>query len=107
MTSCFVFTDEPHRSSHLLEPAGARRSHRRDGDQRPGVVRAVERGDGGFCAQSYSKNLGLYAERIGAINAVVNDKETAEKTLSQVRVFLSLFAYCMGNWYDVVFCVHR
>ena len=60
-----------------------------------------------FCAQSYSKNLGLYAERIGAINAVVNDKETAEKTLSQVRVFLSLFAYCMGNWYDVVFCVHR
>jgi len=61
-----------------------------------------------FCAQSYSKNLGLYAERIGAINAVVNDKETAEKTLSQVRVYLSLFAYCMGNWTDVVFfCVHR
>ena len=42
-----MYTDEPHRSSHLLEPAGARRSHRRDGDQRPGVVRAVERGDGG------------------------------------------------------------
>lgn len=38
-----------------------------------------------FCAQSYSKNLGLYAERIGAINAVVNDEETAARTLSQMN----------------------
>jgi aspartate aminotransferase len=26
-------------------------------------------------AQSYSKNLGLYGERVGAINAVLADKE--------------------------------
>lgn len=30
-------------------------------------------------SQSYSKNLGLYAERIGAISCVCADKETAEK----------------------------
>lgn len=29
-----------------------------------------------FVAQSYSKNLGLYAERVGALNAVLNDKVT-------------------------------
>lgn len=27
-----------------------------------------------FVSQSYSKNLGLYAERIGAINVIANDK---------------------------------
>jgi hypothetical protein len=38
-----------------------------------------------FCAQSYSKNLGLYAERVGAINAVLNDAESAKTTLSQLN----------------------
>lgn len=27
-----------------------------------------------FVAQSYSKNLGLYAERVGALNAILHDK---------------------------------
>ena len=27
-----------------------------------------------FCAQSYSKNLGLYGERVGALVAVCADK---------------------------------
>jgi aspartate aminotransferase len=36
-------------------------------------------------AQSYSKNLGLYGERVGAINAVVSDKETASRVLSQLK----------------------
>ena len=45
----------------------------------------AERGIEFFCAQSYSKNLGLYAERIGAINAVLSDSEYATKTLSQLN----------------------
>ena len=38
-----------------------------------------------FVSQSYSKNLGLYAERIGAINVVANDKESALRTASQMK----------------------
>lgn len=30
-----------------------------------------------FVAQSYSKNLGLYAERVGAINAIVSSSDVA------------------------------
>jgi aspartate aminotransferase len=36
-------------------------------------------------AQSYSKNLGLYAERVGAMVVVTNDKETAARVLSQLK----------------------
>ena len=35
--------------------------------------------------QSYSKNLGLYAERIGALNVIVASKDVADKVLSQVK----------------------
>lgn len=45
----------------------------------------AERGIEFFCAQSYSKNLGLYAERVGAINAVLSDSAAATKTLSQLN----------------------
>lgn len=45
----------------------------------------AERGIEFFCAQSYSKNLGLYAERVGAINAVLSDSASAKKTLSQMN----------------------
>jgi len=38
-----------------------------------------------FVSQSYSKNLGLYAERIGAINVIANDKGAAERTASQLK----------------------
>ena len=45
----------------------------------------AERGIEFFCAQSYSKNLGLYGERVGAINAVLADADAAKKTLSQLN----------------------
>lgn len=45
----------------------------------------VEQGHEIMVSQSYSKNLGLYGERVGAINVVCNDKETATKTLSQLK----------------------
>jgi len=36
-------------------------------------------------AQSYSKNLGLYGERVGALNVVTKDSETAGRVLSQLK----------------------
>ncbi|KAK2079981.1 Aspartate aminotransferase, cytoplasmic [Prototheca wickerhamii] len=45
----------------------------------------VERGLEVIIAQSYSKNLGLYAERIGAINMVLSDSGTAQRVLSQLK----------------------
>ncbi|PQP97061.1 aspartate aminotransferase chloroplastic [Prunus yedoensis var. nudiflora] len=36
-------------------------------------------------AQSYSKNLGLYAERIGAINVVCTSSDTATRVKSQLK----------------------
>ena len=39
----------------------------------------VERGFELLVAQSYSKNLGLYAERIGALNAVLPTADLATK----------------------------
>eukprot|EP00245_Coleochaete_scutata_P001621 TRINITY_DN11_c0_g2_i1.p1 TRINITY_DN11_c0_g2~~TRINITY_DN11_c0_g2_i1.p1 ORF type:complete len:416 (+),score=95.35 TRINITY_DN11_c0_g2_i1:154-1401(+) len=49
------------------------------------VRRFVERGMEMFVAQSYSKNLGLYAERIGAINVVVSCPEIANRVKSQLK----------------------
>lgn len=39
----------------------------------------VEQGHEVMVSQSYSKNLGLYGERVGAINVVCNDSESADK----------------------------
>jgi hypothetical protein len=36
-------------------------------------------------SQSYSKNLGLYGERVGAINAVLADADTAKRVTSQMK----------------------
>ncbi|KAI8473711.1 MAG: aspartate aminotransferase [Monoraphidium minutum] len=36
-------------------------------------------------AQSYSKNLGLYGERVGALNFVLNDAESSKRVLSQLK----------------------
>lgn len=44
-----------------------------------------ERGIEFMCAQSYSKNLGLYAERVGALNLVLNSSEAATRSLSQLK----------------------
>ncbi|XP_047342143.1 aspartate aminotransferase, chloroplastic [Impatiens glandulifera] len=38
-----------------------------------------------FVAQSYSKNLGLYAERIGAINVVCSSSDAAVRVKSQLK----------------------
>ncbi|KAJ3695535.1 hypothetical protein LUZ60_000912 [Juncus effusus] len=45
----------------------------------------VERGFEVFIAQSYSKNLGLYAERIGAINVVCSSSDAANRVKSQLK----------------------
>jgi len=45
---------------------------------------AEERGMELMVTQSYSKNFGLYGERIGALNIVTKDKETAAKVRSQL-----------------------
>lgn len=37
-------------------------------------------------AQSFSKNMGLYGERVGTVSFVVNDKQDLERILSQLRV---------------------
>ncbi|WIA08502.1 hypothetical protein OEZ85_007936 [Tetradesmus obliquus] len=36
-------------------------------------------------AQSYSKNLGLYGERVGALNVVLSDADAAKSVLSQLK----------------------
>ena len=37
-------------------------------------------------SQSFSKNMGLYGERVGAVTFVVHDKDDRERILSQLRV---------------------
>jgi aspartate aminotransferase len=45
----------------------------------------VERGLETVVAQSYSKNLGLYGERVGALNFVLADADAAARVLSQLK----------------------
>ncbi|KAK9816171.1 hypothetical protein WJX74_004554 [Apatococcus lobatus] len=46
----------------------------------------VERGIEILVAQSYSKNLGLYGERVGALNFILSSSSAAKKVLSQLKV---------------------
>lgn len=46
---------------------------------------AHDRGLEILVAQSYSKNLGLYAERVGALNFVLSDAGAATRALSQAK----------------------
>jgi len=39
-------------------------------------------------SQSYSKNMGLYGQRVGAFTVVTADKEEADKVLSQVKILI-------------------
>jgi aspartate aminotransferase len=48
----------------------------------------VDQGMEVIVCQSYSKNLGLYSERVGAINVIAADKESAVKTTSQMKRLL-------------------
>jgi aspartate aminotransferase len=45
----------------------------------------VDQGLETFVCQSYSKNLGLYAERIGALNLIAADADAAAKSASQIK----------------------
>eukprot|EP00271_Cylindrocystis_brebissonii_P009766 TRINITY_DN24_c0_g1_i2.p1 TRINITY_DN24_c0_g1~~TRINITY_DN24_c0_g1_i2.p1 ORF type:complete len:414 (-),score=103.87 TRINITY_DN24_c0_g1_i2:1053-2294(-) len=49
------------------------------------VRRFVQRGLEMLVSQSYSKNLGLYSERVGAINAVMANAEVANRVKSQLK----------------------
>jgi aspartate aminotransferase len=49
---------------------------------------AVARGLEIFASQSYSKNFGLYGERVGALNVVCKDKATADAVRSQLKVIV-------------------
>ncbi|KAK9799361.1 hypothetical protein WJX73_001924 [Symbiochloris irregularis] len=45
----------------------------------------LERGLEIIAAQSYSKNLGLYGERVGALNFVLSDSNSAQRVMSQAK----------------------
>jgi len=49
---------------------------------------AIARGMELFASQSYAKNLGLYAERIGALNIVCRDAATADAVKSQLKTII-------------------
>lgn len=68
----------------------------------------VEQGHEIMVSQSYSKNLGLYGERVGAINVVCSDKETADKCaawnlfgLLSAQLLPSILSFC---WPDTRLC---
>nr|CAG4718338.1 unnamed protein product [Naegleria fowleri] len=48
----------------------------------------VDRGIEMMASQSYAKNFGLYGERIGALNFVVSNPETAKQIQSQMKVIV-------------------
>lgn len=48
----------------------------------------IRRGFQCFVSQSFAKNTGMYGERIGALHIVCADSETAERVMSQVKVFV-------------------
>jgi aspartate aminotransferase len=54
-------------------------------DDASSVRKFVARGMEVFVAQSYSKNLGLYAERVGALNAIVSSADVAARVKSQLK----------------------
>lgn len=41
-----------------------------------------------LCSQSYSKNMGLYGERVGALTFVCKEKEDLERIMSQLKVLI-------------------
>jgi len=48
----------------------------------------IDRGFELFVTQSYAKNIGLYGERIGAFNIVLNSTKNVEAVRSQVKVII-------------------
>ncbi|CAG9823562.1 unnamed protein product [Phaedon cochleariae] len=39
-------------------------------------------------AQSFAKNMGLYGERAGAFSIIANDKQEADKVMSQIKILI-------------------
>jgi aspartate/tyrosine/aromatic aminotransferase len=60
-----------------------------DVDKDAYAVRLFERaGLEMLVAQSYSKNMGLYGERVGALSIVTNSKDTASRVMSQMMIVI-------------------
>jgi aspartate aminotransferase, mitochondrial len=38
--------------------------------------------------QSYSKNMGLYGERVGALSVIASSKEEADRVMSQIKIII-------------------
>jgi len=58
-----------------------------DKDAEP-VRMFIKRGMELFCTQSYAKNFGLYAERIGALNVVCSNEKAASSVRSQLKAII-------------------
>jgi len=48
----------------------------------------VSEGLGVAVTQSFSKNMGLYGERVGALSLVCKDKEEKERVMSQIKIII-------------------
>lgn len=60
-----------------------------DCDRDAAAVRMfAQRGHQLLLCQSYAKNMGLYGERIGALNVVCKDAAEKEKVLSQLKIII-------------------
>lgn len=62
----------------------------------------VEEGHDIIVCQSYSKNLGLYAERVGALNVVTSSKEVWLLNKLGVKCCFGAMDMC----YELTKCVH-
>lgn len=56
------------------------------GEDRAGLLQVLDSGVPGFICSSYSKNFGLYNERIGAVTLVAETAEEAERAFSHIKV---------------------
>lgn len=52
---------------------------------RAGLLEVLRTVPEAFVASSFSKNMGLYSERVGALTVITADAQSAEATLSQLR----------------------
>ena len=48
----------------------------------------AERGMQILVAQSYAKNMGLYGQRVGALNVITNSKQETDNVLSQLNLVI-------------------
>ena len=52
------------------------------------VRKFVDDGHFLFCTQSFSKNFGLYGERVGALSVVAKDEDEKNRVLSQLKILI-------------------